>query len=133
MKAIHVAVAGFPPARDGGKSIFSEFHRHNERVVELLREARWSLDRTEWNPYEEGPVGLELVVVEKDSGFGGDGVNFLGGVADALQGNRHGVDLSHLGDLDLVSLYRDEAQVREWRYWVEEGYVSQYRVRVWLL
>ena len=63
----------------------------------------------------------------------GDGLNFLGGVADGLQSNRKGLSPSQLGDLGLVSLYCDDIQVREVHYSVEPGGVSQYRVRVWLL
>ena len=128
-----MTVAGLPPPKDGGNSIFSERHRNHGRVVDLLRTAGRALIGTEWNPREEGHIGLELVVVETQVGFRPDGLNLLGGVADVLQANRRGVDLSHLGDLAQVSLYHDDAQVREAHYSVEGGDVTHYRVRVWLL
>ena len=133
MKEICLTVAGLPPPKDGGDSIFSVRHRNHGRVVELLREAERALEGAQWDRDEREPVGLELVVVEGPGGFRGDGLNFLGGVADVLQSNRRGANLSHLGDLALVSLYRDDVQVREVRYSVEGGDVHRYRVRVWLL
>ena len=133
MKEIRLPVEGLPPPKDGGNSIFNEGHRNHGRVVELLRAAERALEGAEWDLEESGPVGLELVVVETPGGFRGDGLNFLGGVADVLQAKRPGADLSHLGSLARVSLYRNDVQVRDARYSVESGDVSQYRVRVWLL
>ena len=130
---ICLTVAGLPPPKDGGDSIFNVHHRSHGRVVELLREVERALEGAQWDRDERGPVGLELVVVEAPGGFRGDGLNFLGGVADVLQSNRRGADLSHLGDLALASLYRDDVQAREARYSVEGGDVPHYRVRVWLL
>ena len=133
LKEICLTVAGLPPPKDGGYSIFNVHHRNHCRVVELLREAERALEGAQWDRDERGPVGLDLVVVEGPGGFRGDGLNFLGGVADVLQSNRPGADLPHLGDLALASLYRDDVQVREARYSVEGGDVPHYRVRVWLL
>ena len=133
MKEILLTVAGLPPPKDGGNSIFSERHRNHGRVVDLLRTAGHALIGTEWNPRVEGHIGLELVVVETQVGFRPDGLNLLGGVADVLQANRRGVGLSHLGDLAEVSLFYDDVQVREGRYSVEAGDAPHYRVRVWLL
>ena len=133
MKEFLLTVAGLPPPKDGGNSIFSERHRNHGRVVDLLRTAGHALIGTEWNPRVEGHIGLELVVVETQVGFRPDGLNLLGGVADVLQANRRGVGLSHLGDLAEVSLFYDDVQVREGRYSVEAGDAPHYRVRVWLL
>ncbi len=133
MKEILLTVACLPPPKDGSNSIFSERHRNHGRVVDLLRTAGRALIGTEWNPREEGHIGLELVVVETQVGFRADGLNLLGGVADVLQANRRGADLSHLGDLAEVSLFYDDVQVREARYSVEAGDAPHYRVRVWLL
>ena len=133
MKGIRLTVAGLPPPKDGGNSIFSERHRNHSLVVELLRAAGRALSGAEWNPEEEGHIGLELVMVETSDGFRADGLNLLGGVADVLQANRRGANLSHLGDLAEVSLDHDDVQVREARYSVEAGDAPHYRVRVWLL
>ena len=133
MKEIRLTVAGVSPPRDGGYSIFNARHRNHGRVVALLREAERALEGAQWDRDEREPVGLELVVVEGPGGFLGDGLNFLGGVADVLQSSRRGANLSHLGGLARVSLYRDDVQVREARYSVQGGDVPHYRVRVWLL
>ena len=130
---INLMVAGVPPPKDGSNSIFNEGHRNHDRVIQLLHEARRALDRTEWDPKERGNIGIELVMVETENGFLGDGLNLLGGVADVLQSNRRGTNLSHLGELAEVSLYYDDVQVREAHYFVEAGAESLYRVRVWLM
>ena len=90
MKEIRLTVAGLPPPKDGGNSIFSERHRNHARVVDLLRAAGLAISGTQWNLREEGKVGLELVVVETSGGFRAGGLNLLGGVADVLQARRRG-------------------------------------------
>lgn len=63
-----------------------------------------------------------------------DATNLLGGVADVLQSDRRGgIDLTHLGDLAGVAVYRDDAQIREVIYREEAADESSYRVRVWRL
>ena len=132
MEEIRLIVAGLPPAKDGGYSIFNPSHGHHDRVIDLLRKAKESLGNAQWNPIERRYIGLELVVQTPD-GFREDGLNLLGGVADVLQKNRRGADLSHVEDLVQVSLYHDDKQIREARYSVEDGDVTEYSVRVWVL
>ena len=47
----------------------------------------------------------------------GDATNFLGGVADVLQGTTPpNVDVSHLGDLAAIGLYVDDKQISRISY-----------------
>ena len=99
VREVSLIVEGLPPAKDGANSIFNAEHGHHPRVVDLLQEAQQALADSHWNPTERGRIGLELVMAETSSGIPGDAINYLGGVADVLQANRRGADLSHLGDL----------------------------------
>ena len=132
MEEICLVVAGLPPAKDGGNSIFNRNHGHHGRVIDLLRKVKEALCNAQWNPIERRHIGLELVVKTPDD-FREDGLNLLGGVADVLQKNRRGADLSHVEDLAQVSLYHDDKQIRQARYSVEGGDGIEYRVRIWVL
>ena len=128
-----LAVDGLPPAKSEARSMFGESHPHRSRVLALLQEAHDALEKTQWNPVEERPVGLELVVVNATDSLPGDATNYLGGVADVLQATRVNADLSHLGSAGSTSLYRDDRQIREVHYSVEDGIEAAYRLRVWVL
>ena len=65
-------------------------------------------------PLDDALIGLELVIRRPPRARLNDAANLLGGVADVLQSDRRGViDLTHLGDLASVAIYRDDAQIRE--------------------
>ena len=132
MEEIRLVAAGLPPAKDGGNSIFNKNHGHHGRGTDLLRKAKEVLGNAQWNPIERRHIGLEVVVQTPDD-FREDGLNLLGGVTDVLQRNRRGADLSHVEDLAQVSLYHDDKQIREARYSVEGGDVTEYSVRIWVL
>ena len=132
VQEIRLVVAGLPPAKDGSKSIFNRNHGHHSRVIDLLYSVKEALGSAQWTPLESRHIGLELVVQTPDN-FREDGLNLLGGVADVLQANRRGADLSHLPDLAQASLYYDDKQIQEARYSVESGGIAEYRVRVWVL
>lgn len=129
---ISLNVGGLPPAKDGANSIFNQKHRHHSRVVDLLREARQTLDDSHWNPTEGRRIGLEFVMAETPGGIPGDAINYLGGVTDVLQACRPR-DISHLEDLAKAALYYNDKQIAEVRYSVERGDAPRYRVRVWVL
>ena len=110
--------------------MFGEAHPHRSRVLALLLEAQAALTEARWNPVEEQPVGLELVVVGPTDSLPGDATNYLGGVADVLQATRVNASLSHLGSAASTSLYKDDRQIREVRYCIEDGNEFSYRVCV---
>jgi len=85
-------------------------------------------------PLVDSLIGLELVIRRPPRARLNDATNLLGGVADVLQSDRRGViDLTHLGDLAAVAIYRDDAQIREVIYREEPATESSFRVRVWRL
>ena len=131
---ISLTVCGQPPSKGTSRSVFNKEHGQPDRVIALLHKVKQALEDTQWEPEEQRQVGLSLVIVEPPTGFLGDAMNYLGGVADVLQANRSGnVDLSYLGDLARASLYLDDDQIREVHYSVGSGDTLGYRVRVWVL
>ena len=125
---------GLPPKKNEAISLFSPKHGDRRSVLELLRMTEQALDKSEWNPTERRPVGLDLVVTAKEPDvIPGDATNYLGGVADVLQANRINADLTHLGHLAGVSLFHDDRQIQEVRYSFKGGDALGYRVRVWVL
>jgi hypothetical protein len=128
-------VAGWPPIKNDAKSMLAANHRQNERVRTLLQAARAAVMRTRWVPLD-GPTGLDVVVRTPSGRRPGDATNVFGGIADVLQGNgagRGGIDLSHLGPLGGVALYRDDRQLRQVHYREELAAEPSYSVRVWTL
>jgi hypothetical protein len=65
----------------------------------------------------------------------GDGTNFLGGIADVLQGRQvsPSLDLSHLGELSRVALFADDRQIQQIMYRVVDGDAPWYSVQVTVL
>ena len=129
VREISLTVMGWPPMKDGASSIFNPKHRHYDRVVSLLQKAKQALGDSQWDPTESRPIGLELVI-SAQGGILGDATNYLGGVADVLHASRSD---EYLGDLAKVTLYRDDGQIEEVRYYVKRGDAPSYRVRVWVL
>ena len=131
---IGLTVEGLPPIKGSSRFIFSpENPPHYTRAVRLLERMQQALHDSQWNPKELRPLGLEFTMIETQSGFRGDAINILGGVADVLQPTESMVDLSHLGDLSETSFYYDDKCIREVRYSVQRGESESYDVRVWVL
>ena len=134
MAHICLSVEGLPPKKSEALSLFSPKHGDRRSVVELLGKAKQALDESAWNPTEQRPVGIELLITAKDpDAIPGDATNYLGGVADVLQANRINAELSHLGDIAGVSLFHDDRQIREVRYSIKGGDALGYAVRIWIL
>ena len=134
---ISLTVTGQPPSKNTSYSTFNEEHEHPNRVIALLSEVKQTLKDTQWDPREQRQVGISLVIVEPPTGFLGDAMNYLGGVAEDARevrfAGRGNADLSYLGDLAKAALYFDDYQIREVHYSVESGDTLGYRVRVWVL
>ena len=131
-REISLSVADWPPAKDGGCSIFNPKHRHHARVVDLPRQAKRALADSRWNPREKAPIGLELVIFAPPGGLPGDVDNYFSGVADVLKAIRLN-ESSYLADLARVSFYIDDQQIEEMRCYVDRDDGPSYRVRVWVL
>ena len=133
MDEVVIEVEGLAPAKGEALSMLGARHSHRPRVEALLTATRVALGATNC-PLGDSLVGLELLIRRPVGARLNDATNLLGGVADVLQSDRRGViDLSHLGDLAAVAVYRDDAQIREVVYREEPAEASSYKVRVWRL
>ena len=135
LSEIVVRVDGWPPAKDGSKSIFSPDHPRHPLVRTLLSEAGNAIAVSGWRRVERHlAIGLELVV-SKSTAFDGraDPANYIGGVCDVLQAERQGVEPSWLGELAGHALYENDSQVREIHYREDSLASAGYLVRIWRL
>jgi hypothetical protein len=82
--AIELEVKGWPPKKSEAKSLFAADHPKADRVKALLRATRDAAQRDRWS-LVTGEVALELTIYCPGRPDG-DATNFLGGVADVLQG-----------------------------------------------
>lgn len=127
--AIEFEVRGWPPKKSEAKSLFSATHPKADRVRELLKAAHDAAQHGGWSVVT-GEVSLELTIYGP-SRPGGDATNFLGGVADVLQGTApHNVSVTHLGDLAAVGLYTDDKQISRISYLEQPAAEPFYRIRV---
>ena len=132
---IVIRVGGWPPAKDGGKSIFNPDHPRHPLVRDLLSAAGEAIAVSGWRRVEAPvPIGLDLVVSKRAALDGGaDPANYIGGVCDVLQADRRNVPPSWLGELARHALYEDDSQVREIHYREDSLAPAGYQVRTWRL
>lgn len=125
-------VDGWPPAKSEAKSLFAKDHPHAERVAALLRATVAALAGSpDWERLGTLPIALSLTLLApKGTEPPSDATNYLGGVADILQGQRTNVDLSHLGELSEVSLYANDRQLVELSFGIEPAAAIGYELRV---
>lgn len=121
-----------PPLKGEAKSMLSAGHKQAPRVRALLAAAQRAKLNERFDGFDRRRIGIELTVrpLRSTNPAAGDATNSLGGVGDALQSNRVGVELTYLGDLADAFLYYDDAQIREVRYREEPGALG-YTVRLW--
>ena len=126
-------VEGWPPTKSEAKSLLAADHVNASCVLALLTAARDAARAVQWTP-TTSDIALELVV-RGPRRPPSDATNMLGGIGDVLQdkaiGNRG--DLTHLGDLALVALYRDDHQIREVSYREEASAQPGYTVGLRIL
>jgi hypothetical protein len=108
-------------------------HVFADRVLALLNAALRALPGDAPTPlFASDAVGLELLLaaaVPPPS----DATNYLGGVANVLEGKACRGALDHLGDLAGVALYANDRQIQEVHYRYERSSAPSYRVRIWVL
>src|SRR6266568_2017174 len=107
-------VPGWPPLKNEATSMLATHHRQADRVRTLLVKAAEAASAARWTP-ASADVALEVIIRTPTARPPGDATNFLGGIADVLQDktNPRNIDLSHLGDLQAVALYRDDRQISQ--------------------
>jgi len=129
--AIPFDVVGFPPIKNEALSLFAVNHRQRERVERLLSAASAAAEQVGWTTVRDD-VALDVTVHSPTPRPPGDATNFLGGIADVLQGRKiaQNVDLSHLGELAKCALYDDDRQIQEVAYRVVVASAPSYTVQV---
>jgi hypothetical protein len=126
---IEFEVKGLPPKKSEAKSLFAVDHPKADRVIALLKAARDAMQRDDWK-IVTGRVALELTIYCPGRP-GGDATNFLGGVADVLQGKApSNVDVTHLQDLAVIGLYTDDKLISQILYRELPASEVGYRIRV---
>ncbi|MEU7802417.1 hypothetical protein AB0B10_24450 [Micromonospora arborensis] len=126
-------VDGVPPIKNEALSLFAANHSQRERVERLLTAATAAAERLGWTSVPDH-VELDVTVRSPAARPSGDATNFLGGIADVLQGRKttHRIDLSHLGELAEFALFDDDSQIQEIAYRVVKDSVPSYTVQVTL-
>ncbi|MEW2144182.1 hypothetical protein AB0869_15360 [Micromonospora vinacea] len=126
-------VAGVPPIKNEALSLFAANHRQRERVERLLTAAVTAAKQAGWTSARDD-VELDVTLRSPTRRPPGDATNFLGGIADVLQGRKasQGVDLSHLGELAGFALFDDDGQIQDIVYRVVMDSIPSYTVQVTL-
>lgn len=130
MDEIELLVEDLPPAKSEAKSMLAESHRHHARVTKLLEAARRAMTDADHEGFGSSPVGLDVTVTALGP-LPSDATNYLGGIADVLEGKHQRGAVSHLGELASVELYDNDRQIQDVRFTWEPGPAPGYRVRVW--
>jgi hypothetical protein len=79
---------------------------------------------------DDGPIILDVVLRCPARQNPADATNYLGGIADVLEGKAHRGPLEHLGALATVRLYRNDRQIKQVNYREEESVDIGYTVTI---
>lgn len=100
-------------------------------MLQLAASAAALSDSSDWERMGTSPIALALTLFAPEGTEPpSDATNYLGGVADVLQGQRTNVDLSHLGELSEVSLYANDRQLVELSFRIEPAAAIGYQLSV---
>lgn len=133
MTQIQVEVSGYPPAKGEALSMLGASHSHAPRVRLLLEAARQAIEKGA-SPLGDSPIGLELVLRCSRDRNRSDATNYLGGVADVLEGKAHrSGQLDHLDELARVALYDNDRQIEVINYSWQSALEPSFTVTLWTL
>jgi hypothetical protein len=123
-------VAGVPPIKNEARSLFAATMASASGFERLLTAAVAAAQRVGWTSVRD-EVELDVTVRSPTQRPPGDATNFLGGIADVLQGRKtaQGMDLSHLGKLAGIALFDDDSQVQEIPYRAIADSIPSYTVQ----
>ena len=124
-------VAGPPPIRTEGLSIFAAGHRQATRVRALLRSACAAAQASGWTARPE-PIALDVVLRCPPGRRTADAATLIGGIGTVLQDKKRAttIGLAHLGVLADVALYVDDRQIQRISYREEPAAEMSYLVSV---
>ena len=131
---IEVTVQGhFPPAK-GQRSIFNVLSNRHPRLIALLNEAHRVRSLKKFHGFGGVPLRMDVEVRVPSGLAHGDGTNYLGGIADALEDKTAWMlaaknPLLTLGHLRYVGLYDNDRQLRHIVYQEVEGELG-YTIRL---
>jgi hypothetical protein len=123
-------VPGYPPAKNEALSMLGAGHSHAPRVRLLLEAARQACESQSFVPVDDGPVSLDVVLHCPAGQNPADATNYLGGIADVLEGKTHRGQLEQLGSLATVHLYGNDRQIKRVSYREGESAHVGYTVTV---
>lgn len=130
---IVLTIPGLPPAKNEAKSLLGQGHSHLNRVTALLTEARRALEANGCQRFGSDLVGMSVRIFAPSGELPGDATNYLGGIGDVLEAKSRRGSLPHLGDLELVSLFDNDKQIREVHFYVTHAVDFAYEVKFWTL
>jgi hypothetical protein len=130
---IELHVQGLPPAK-GQRSIFSLQSNRHRLLITLLEEAYRVTTAQGFSGFGQAPIALDVELRAPAGTLPGDGTNYLGGIADALEAKKVRIrasgPLPHLGDLVHVGLYDNDRQIKQICYREREAEDVSYTIRV---
>ncbi|GAA1854857.1 hypothetical protein [Asanoa iriomotensis] len=134
VKTIMFDVADWPPIKNEATSLFAARHPQRRRVESLLAAAAAAIAEANWT-IVANDIALDITIYSPAPRPPGDATNFLGGIADVLQGRpvSPNLDMTHLGGLRDVALFADDRQIQQIGYRVVQGTGPAYSVQVTIL
>lgn len=123
-------VPGYPPAKNEALSMLGAGHSHAPRVRLLLEAAARARDEQGFRPIDNGQIAMEVVVSAPAPGAPSDATNYLGGIADVLEDKAARGNLSHIGDLAGIWLYRNDRQIKDIAYREVQSDQAEYSVTI---
>jgi hypothetical protein len=127
-------VQGWPPIKNEAISMLAAAHPQRDRVRLLLEAAAAAARLTGWTAVSVD-IALDVTVRTPTPRPPADATNYLGGIGDVLQDKTKplNIDLSYLGALQAVGLYKNDRQICRISYRTEPGETPSYRVRISIL
>ena len=118
---IRLELDGLPPSKRGDVSALGATSNQRPKVVALLKVARKEMKRSGSEGFGDLKLRLDVDVYAGRNDEPWDATNYLGGIADVLEGKAKRLkaqpgSLDHLEDLKDLGLYDDDRQIKEIHY-----------------
>ena len=134
---VEFEVLGLPPAKRGDMSALGAASNQRPKVIALLKAAWAALAKIDdFEGFGSHRLRLEITVYATAENETWDATNYLGGIADVLEGKAkrllaHPGSLDHLEELRTFGLYDDDRQIKEISYReTPAGAPTRYKVKL---